>query len=186
MLDIGTGDGRFVLDQAKSNPEILCIGIDASRDGLIEASQKALKTLKKGGVSNALFVLSSIEALPAELCNLADIITINYPWGSLLHAVTKPDRAILQKIAAIGKAGSSLKMLLNWSVFENESYCERLGLPKLTLANIENQLRRPYEEAGITILSHGLVTSSTTSTTWGKKLVKGSARSVLSLEAQIR
>ena len=183
MIDIGTGDGRFVLDYAKKHSDTLVIGIDACRDGLIEASQKASKSEKRGGLTNASFVLSSIEALPADFCAVADKITINYPWGSLLKAVTQPDAAIFRKIVGIGKPGCSLNMLINWSVFENTGYCERLGLPQMTLADVDIKLRGAYHEAGVDIISWGIVEVKDSKTTWGQKLVKGSNRAVLSIEA---
>ena len=176
----------MVLESAKLNPGALCIGIDACKDGLIEASRKASRSQKRGGTSNALFLLSSIEALPTDFFGIADAITINYPWGSLLKAVTDPDVAILQKIARIAKRGAPLRILLNWSVFENASYCERLGLSALTLHDVETRLKAQYDEAGLEIKSHGLIDSNPVATTWGQKLVKGSDRKVLSIEAVVR
>jgi 16S rRNA (adenine(1408)-N(1))-methyltransferase len=126
-------------------------------------------------------VLSAIEALPEDFCDVADTVTINYPWGSLLSAMTTPDTTILAKIARMAKADAEIRILLNWSVFENEGYCERLGLPRLTLADVEARLVPKYHEAGLTIVKHGLEGTGPTTTTWGKKLVKGSNRAVLSI-----
>ena len=164
---------------------MLCVGIDACKDGLIDASKRAARSRKRGGLSNALFVLSSIEALPADFCSVADVITVNYPWGSLLWAMTMPDAAILQKIARMGKSGAALKLLLNWSVFENVAYCERLGLPKLTLRDVDGRLKAIYDDAGLKISSHGLSASKAPLTTWGQKLVKGSDRKVLAIDANV-
>lgn len=179
-MDIGTGDGRFVLEQARANPGVLCVGIDASQDGLISASSLAQRSIKKGGVNNARFVLSSIERLPDTVCDVADLITLNYPWGSLLSALVEPNDTVLEKIARMAKPGAQIRILLNWSVFENASYCERLGLPPLSLDDVP-ALLLCYRDCGLDTLKFGLVDSNTATTTWGKKLVKGSNRAVLSI-----
>ena len=43
-IDFGTGDGAFARWIAAHNPEIGVIGVDASADGLREASRRALPT----------------------------------------------------------------------------------------------------------------------------------------------
>jgi len=182
LIDIGTGDGRFVLDTAKNRPETLCIGLDASMDGLIEASKKARKSPKKGGVANAMFVLCAVEAIPEALVRFADEITINYPWGSLLGALVKPDMAVLNKIARLAKPDAVVRILLNWSVLENHEYCDRLGLPKLTLNDVKTKLAARYCEAGLALKKCALLEGEVATTTWGKRLVKGSNRKTLSLE----
>src|SRR6185437_9513160 len=40
-VDLGTGDGRFVLDAARAHPLHSVIGVDACRDNLREASRRA-------------------------------------------------------------------------------------------------------------------------------------------------
>ena len=58
-LDIGTGDGRFVLHTAHANPRSLVIGLDACRENLRDASRRA--------PDNALFVIANARAMPPEL-----------------------------------------------------------------------------------------------------------------------
>jgi ubiquinone/menaquinone biosynthesis C-methylase UbiE len=53
-LDIGTGDGQFVRQQARQNPARLVIGLDACRENLRESSRKA--------PPNALFVIANAFA----------------------------------------------------------------------------------------------------------------------------
>jgi 16S rRNA (adenine(1408)-N(1))-methyltransferase len=48
IVDIGTGDGRFVYNAARQNPNKFFIGIDANTAGLKEFSTKATRKPAKG------------------------------------------------------------------------------------------------------------------------------------------
>ena len=87
IVDIGTGDGRFVYQGAKENPGRFYIGIDPNAKPLEKVSMKATRKPAKGGARNVLFVQASVEDLPNELNNVADEIHIHFPWGSLLRSV---------------------------------------------------------------------------------------------------
>jgi hypothetical protein len=50
-VDLGTGDGRYVLGAARKDPAALVIGIDANASGLIEASRRAARPVSKGGLT---------------------------------------------------------------------------------------------------------------------------------------
>src|SRR5689334_7802544 len=63
VMDIGTGDGRYVAHLARRNPERFLIGIDTCRENLYQVSRKSLP--------NALYLIANAETLPAELHGLA-------------------------------------------------------------------------------------------------------------------
>jgi 16S rRNA (adenine(1408)-N(1))-methyltransferase len=107
-IDIGTGDGLYVYRSARAEPKRLYIGIDSNAENLAEVSRKAARKPAKGGAPNALFVRAAAEALPEELAGLADRVTIQLPWGGLLHAVMAPDVAVLRGIRALCRPGASL------------------------------------------------------------------------------
>jgi len=184
-LDIGTGDGRFVLEQARKHPDALCIGLDASKDGLIVASQKAAKKPARGGAKNALFILSAIEALPHDLCDIASDITINYPWGSLLDAVVRANAQFLQTLSRLARPGANIDMLINMSVFEGENYRLRLSLPEFDISRAKSELKYAYRDAGLKIERTEIVDEDKhAATTWGQKLVKGSGRPILAISCR--
>lgn len=91
VIDIGTGDGRFVSAMARANPNKFFIGIDANVKPLEKPSMKATRKLNKGGLKNAMFVQAAIELLPEEFTGVADEIHIHFPWGSLLRSVAAAD-----------------------------------------------------------------------------------------------
>ena len=79
MIDIGTGDGRFVSAMAKRAPNKFFIGIDANVKPLEKPSMKATRKPNKGGLPNVMFVQAAVEALPEEFTGVADEIHIHFP-----------------------------------------------------------------------------------------------------------
>lgn len=185
---MGTGDGRFIIDQARQFPQKFCIGVDAAADSMRQNSKKTIIKPERGGVSNVLFVCASVEALPLELQGIASEITINYPWGSLLQALVLPDFEVLKAITRLALPGASLTILINISVFENKEYCYKLGLPELTLERAKSSLASRYRDAGIEVQTIAVLDEGIPyRTTWGQKLTQGSGdRKTLLIEAVVR
>jgi tRNA G46 methylase TrmB len=94
VIDIGTGDGRFVSAMAKSDPNKFFIGIDANVKPLEKPSMKATRKPNKGGLSNVMFVQAAIEDLPEEFDGVADEIHIHFPWGRCF-ALLRTERILL-------------------------------------------------------------------------------------------
>ena len=92
VIDIGTGDGRFVLRTARDRPQSLVIGIDPVQEAMAGVARRASAKPSRGGVPNALFLVASAEALPGALSSKASLVTVNYPWGALLRTLVQPDR----------------------------------------------------------------------------------------------
>ena len=113
MIDIGTGDGRFVLAEARARSNAFVLGVDAVAEAMAVSSRRASAKPSRGGVENAMFVCAAAEMLPGPLEAAADEITINYPWGSLLRAVALPDADVLAKIAMLAKPTATLTAVIN-------------------------------------------------------------------------
>lgn len=105
LLDLGTGDGRYVVSAARHTPALLAIGLDACREGLVDVSRRA--------PANALFVRENALSLPPGLSRLATRVTLNFPWGSLLHALIEGDPVLMERLAAMGRPGAALEIRLN-------------------------------------------------------------------------
>jgi 16S rRNA (adenine(1408)-N(1))-methyltransferase len=112
IVDIGTGDGRFVYQLARQNPNRFYIGIDANAAALKEISTKATRKLAKGGLNNVLFVQAAVENLPIELNAIADEIHIHFPWGSLLKAVATGNADVLQNLRRISAPDCLLEIII--------------------------------------------------------------------------
>jgi 16S rRNA (adenine(1408)-N(1))-methyltransferase len=111
-VDVGTGDGRFVLDAAGATPDRLAVGIDPVATAMAEASRRAAAPPRKGGLPNALFVVAAAESPPPELAGRASTVTVNLPWGSLLRGALALDPPAAAGIASLVAPGGRVEMLV--------------------------------------------------------------------------
>jgi 16S rRNA (adenine(1408)-N(1))-methyltransferase len=187
LIDIGTGDGRFAYRYASEHPETLVIGLDPVRENMREISAKAARKPSRGGLSNCMFVQAAVENLPRELVGIADLLTINYPWGSLLASIVKPESRVISGIVQLAKPGASLTVQLNYSPFADESYLERLKLPHFDEEMLVRTVAPALRECGVKILSASVFKGPPPEwTSWGKKLVAGSDRTTMEIHAIVR
>ena len=105
LLDLGTGDGRYVRTHAEQHPNWFVIGIDSCRENLREHSRAKLQ--------NMLFVIATAQNLPKELNGLISHITINFPWGSLLESLLATDPMLMRGLKSVSRSRASLKLRLN-------------------------------------------------------------------------
>jgi 16S rRNA (adenine(1408)-N(1))-methyltransferase len=112
LLDVGTGDGKHVLAEARRRPDTLVIGMDASADRMRAASARAAAKAARGGVPNALFVWASLERLPSAIVDV-DEVHVLMPWGSLLRALVQPDIDALLAVARACVPGAVFLVTLN-------------------------------------------------------------------------
>ena len=184
-LDLGTGDGAFVLRRARAEPETLCIGLDAVAEAMADSARRARAKPAKGGAANALYVVGRAEALPPELIGRCDEITINYPWGSLLKAVAEPLPEVLGGIADCAKTGARVALLINLAPFQDAEQRDRLGLSDLDAEIAAQRLTPAYKAAGLEITEiETLLGDLPERTSWGRRLVVGSGRGTLAIESK--
>lgn len=184
IIDIGTGDGRFVSAAARANPNKFYIGIDANVKPLEKISMKATRKPSKGGLSNALFVQAAVEDLPEELNGVADEIHIHFPWGSLLKAVAVGDASVLAALRRIAAPDCLLEIVIGMDPERDKTEIERLELPELSSTYLDDVLIPKYKSAGFKILDHGSLSAShwpKLETSWARKLQAGSNREVVFL-----
>ncbi len=181
ILDIGTGDGLFVYACARQNPNKFFIGVDANPRPLEKVSEKIHRKPSKGGLSNILFLQSSVEALPSELDGMADEVHVHFPWGSLLRAVATGDETVLQNLRRIFSAGALLEVVIGLDPERDRAEMERLELETFSASHIDSVLASRYEDAGFEVLKTGTLLASEWSrlqTSWAKRL-KGNAKRTL-------
>jgi 16S rRNA (adenine(1408)-N(1))-methyltransferase len=111
-IDVGTGDGRAVLAAAAREPTTLALGIDASASAMAEASRRAARPARKGGLENVRFVLAAAESLPPELRGRAALVTVLFPWGSLLRGCLGLDGTVACGVAGLVAPDGMLELLL--------------------------------------------------------------------------
>ncbi len=104
-VDLGTGDGRFVAHLARRQPRWFVVGVDACREPLREYSRKA--------GPNSLFVIANAINLPHELNGLAQRVSVNFPWGSLLTGLVAGNADLLTGLTRIARPDALLEVRLN-------------------------------------------------------------------------
>ncbi len=187
VLDIGTGDGRFVYNSARENPNKFYIGIDANPRPLEKISEKIHRKPSKGGLPNLLFIQSAVEDLPSELDGVADEVHIHFPWGSLLRAVAAGDKAALQNLRRVCSAKGLLEVVIGLDINRDRSEMERLELQELSPAYIDSVLVPRYEAAGFEALERGVLLASEwrrLQTSWAKRLEGNANRTLLYIIAR--
>jgi 16S rRNA (adenine(1408)-N(1))-methyltransferase len=187
VVDIGTGDGRFVYRAARENPRKFYVGIDAVAKPLEKISMKATRKPAKGGLPNVLFVQAAVEDLPEEFDGAADEIHIHFPWGSLLRAVVLGDEPVLRSLRRICAPECLLEIVIGIDPVRDKTEIERLGLPALGIDYIRDILVPKYEAVGFELVETGEMDATEWSkleTSWARKLQGGEGRRVIYLVFQ--
>lgn len=158
-IDIGTGDGRFVRHSAQTSLSTFVIGIDSCRENLYEVSRRVPE--------NALFVIANAEALPAELHSLADRLTINFPWGSLLEGLLVENSDVLAGLCTTARPHAELEIRLNGGA---------LGELGWSLEEGAVQVRKALAANGFALRPSALLSAhhlKSFPTSWAKRLAFG-------------
>ena len=161
LIDLGTGDGRYVRTIAQAQPANYAIGVDACRENL---RAESLHT-----PPNALYLIANALALPAELDGLATHLTVNFPWGSLLGALLGEDPACVERLAALGRPGARMRV----AVRLNGGALAEAGWP---LEEGARRVRQVLTEAGFSVaplVALGPRELRTCPTTWARRLAFG-------------
>jgi 16S rRNA (adenine(1408)-N(1))-methyltransferase len=187
VIDIGTGDGLFVYELARANPNKFYIGVDANPRPLEKISEKIHRRQTKGGLPNVLFLQAAIEDLPAELDGIANEVHVHFPWGSLLAIVARGDRNGLGNLRRILSRDGLLEIVIALDPERDESEIKRLGIQSLDATFISSELAPRYRDAGFEILEAGVGDPEAWSdlkTTWAKRLHGSKSRSLLYIVAK--
>jgi 16S rRNA (adenine(1408)-N(1))-methyltransferase len=188
-VDLGTGDGRFVLASAAADPTRFVVGVDPVAEAMAEASRRAARAAPRGGHPNALFVVASAEAVPPELAGFADLVTVNLPWGSLLRGALALDDAAAAGIAQLVRPGGTVEMLLA------PSARDRLAADVDVDARLHAGLEDAWRAHGLTLVSASEASPADLArlrTTWARRLQLGTStdrrawRLVLRREGPVR
>lgn len=180
IVDLGTGDGKYVLNNGLKNPNHLYIGIDPIKKQLQISSRKVIR--KKLG--NILFIVASAENLPPELNGIANEVKIIFPWGSLLNYVANCDPEKIQKIRNLLKKEETLEIVFGYAKDKEPVETSRLGLKVLSEDYLRDFLVPKYKQAGLDLLKMerlGAKDLPDVGSSWGKRLNFGDERPVFRL-----
>jgi 16S rRNA (adenine(1408)-N(1))-methyltransferase len=80
---------------------------------MAESSRRAGARGSRGGLPNVVFLADGVERLPADLDGLADLVTILFPWGSLLRGALGLDEAVAASIVRLLAPAGRLEIVLS-------------------------------------------------------------------------
>lgn len=177
LVDLGTGDGAWPRRFAREYGNVLAVGVDPDRNALQDGAKLAERKPARGGAPNALYVAASAESLPAELQGAADWITIYFPWAALLRMILAGERQIADILNTLAAPRARLSIVLNAEAAPD-------GFKKPEPSAVRKSLQVPLESMGFRITkSEWLDAAAAPPTTWGGRLVKGSGRAMVGLDA---
>ena len=78
-----------------------------------DASRRVARPAHRGGLPNARFIASGLEQLPAGLAAIASLVTVHFPWGSLLRAAAGEDEDGAAGIVRLVAPGGLLRLLIS-------------------------------------------------------------------------
>jgi hypothetical protein len=172
LLDLGTGDGRYVRTLAEEHPDWFIIGIDSCRENLHKHSRLKLQ--------NMLFIIARAQDLPHELNGLVSHITINFPWGSLLESLLNGDPALTRGLESIARPTASVDLHLNGGALAEAGTTLEAGAQMI----YENLLRAGWQvDAPVRMDACALRRFPTT---WAKRLAFGRDPRAMTLNGYIK
>jgi 16S rRNA (adenine(1408)-N(1))-methyltransferase len=178
VVDLGTGDGKAVIRRARREPQSLVIGIDANAAAMAESSRRAARAADRGGLSNALFVVAAAERLPVELAGIADELTIQFPWGSLLRGALAVDDTVAAGIAGLLRPGGSATVV--FAITDRD----RVAAPNLG-DDSSTELASHWAYHGLRLAAFDRLSAAevdATGSSWARRLSAGQSRPAWRLE----
>ncbi len=159
-----------MLRAAAAHPTTLTIGLDAVADPMAEASRRAARRPARGGLANALFVVAAIEMPPPELIGRADLVSVSYPWGSLLAGVLAVDPAAMAGLASLVRPAGAIETVTALTARDRR--------PELAAALADRDgLATAWARLGFELQTLGPVDraeSIATGSSWARRLTAGS------------
>ena len=152
-VELGCGKGRFTVETAKNEPDILLVAVEKVPDAMVIAMERA----KNEGLRNVFFVVGDAATLPELFApEEVDRIYINFcdPWPRKKNAKRRlTHHGFLEKYKRVLRLGGQIHFktdnaaLFAWSVPEMEScFLELLNLTDDLHANGPVGIMTGYEE----------------------------------------
>jgi 16S rRNA (adenine(1408)-N(1))-methyltransferase len=143
---------------------------------MTESSRRA----DRRGPRNALFLAAGVETLPASpLAGTADLVTVTFPWGSLLRGLIGLDVEALCGVASMARPGTRIEVLLSIIPADGIPGIERLD------ASCRPAIAAAWANVGLELTAMREATAAelrATASSWARRL--GAERPVWRLEGR--
>jgi len=174
ILDIGTGDGRYVYKNALNNSQYLYIGIDPAKN-----LKEFQREINRKRLKNAILINSSIENFSLDRAELFDEIQIILPWGNLLKYCVSVDLDFFIKISKWLKKEGTINIIFGFNEEYEEKITKRLNLKDLNENEISFLKSNLEKLPNLKLINFEVLTPKNLinfETTWSKKLNFGANR----------
>jgi len=106
-VDLGTGDGAYAVALARRHADLAVIGIDTCLDHLAGSPRRRPLNVR----------FAPLDALgwSPGLLPVANAVTVNFPYGSLLRGLVEGDSGLVERLDALLGPGSRLDVRINAS-----------------------------------------------------------------------
>jgi 16S rRNA (adenine(1408)-N(1))-methyltransferase len=106
-VDLGTGDGHYALRLAREHPSCAVIGLDTMLDHLRGARKRDPRNLR--------YVQADALTWPVGTLPVADVVTVIFPYGSLLKGLVEAEPALVARLDALLGPNGRLAIRVNRS-----------------------------------------------------------------------
>lgn len=177
LIDLGCGDGSFARRFAIGHSDWLAVGVDADRDALSVAARASERRPERGGAPNALWIAANIDALPPQLDGAADQLAIHFPWSGLLAMILDRPTEFAALASRLCAPAASLSLVLNAA--------ETPQNPALAPGEVQAAVTAPLAVHGFVVeRCSWLDPADAPPTRWAGRLVKGSGRGMIAVDAR--
>jgi len=123
-----------------------------------------------------LLVRAPVEALPPELRGIADDVSVQLPWGSLLEGIVLAREQVLGGLAALCRPGARLTVTLNGEIWLDSTPARYEHLPLPTPEYVADVVAAGLARVGIRFGAARYATAEAAKalpTTWARRLGHG-------------
>ncbi|MGE3076476.1 MAG: hypothetical protein AB7N24_11395 [Dehalococcoidia bacterium] len=161
-------------ERAREHPDARFIGLDPNHAGLIEMSRRLMRSRR---AVNCHFVLGSVEELPGTFQELANSVTVLFPWGSLLRAVAAPVDEDIERFAGLCAEGAAIDIVTAIDTEADKAELSRLGLAGFSVERMADCWSRGFHVAAV----EPLESDHEYQTTWWRKIRQRETRQAVRL-----
>ena len=133
-----------------------------------EAARRAVRQ----SIPNLRFVVAAAEQPPPALVRRADLVTVYFPWGSLLRGLLGVDERVAAGVARLLRPGADVIALV--------SVEPRDGVPPLHVPTVAAAWRR-HEVELLDVTPVDTAEIRATRSTWGRRLLTDPTRRTVRL-----
>ena len=182
VIDLGAGDGRYVYDSARHDPSRFYVAVEPRR----RRPQPSTPTGPPASPPAVASRTSPSSSRPSSsyrrsCLGIAQIVRVNFPWGSLLRALLGPDAAMLRSLASLATPGGRFEIVFSYHPDHDTSAFAGVSLPLLDESHISNVLVPAYHLAGLDVTEQRRLTQDEAleiPSTWGRRLLHARPRDV--------